>query len=653
MKCQYCGEELSGGRFCTNCGKPVPETPAGFQTEQQIPEPTMRQIPTPVQQVPEPTEWILAPTQQTPPQPVPPTQPTGQGAPGKKTLKPGVIIAIVLGLLLVVVLAIVLTRGTSGSAVDPEEQTRQLTQYAKSKAWIEDCDSQQKKDWEYRYNSERVQYYLYDYNNDGQLELIVTLYNSGGDDAQCLVYGFADGQVQPLASHTYKAGDSGLDIVGMRLAGRDNYFGFAVYFTVDGGGEYPYLGVLQLEDNTLTEIDAVAGADECAAYMSSNGWELLDGTAITELDGNLISDLTAEELASLTELYDPDKPEQEMNFMLLGETVYSVEVSGLYRFAGQQKQTVCTAPEGAAFEFAAGYAPYDGCIYLLATVDQSDETQETVVMRADTRTGALETLFPVERGENILKADGQYIYVQTRSASKALMGQVVAYDYSGSAVKAFATPWRWSADGVTVSGEDVEGNRSIITADGQYLLENVAAQSVQIVDGGVYYLLSTGDSTKLYYSGLDADAYEVGTIPLGTNAYLTQRDGQLMVVVPENETTVANYSVPGLEYIDSTRGNQVPSYSLPDPDWEPLSWTITDTATGVEYVVTHMAPHGNCGPLYRLKEDGQVELVVQEPDQQIYYLLAYDNVIYYAFVDYSETQFYMQAPMVSGCMPVE
>ena len=55
MKCQYCGEELSGGRFCTNCGKPVPETPAGFQTEQQIPEPTMRQIPTPVQQVPEPT----------------------------------------------------------------------------------------------------------------------------------------------------------------------------------------------------------------------------------------------------------------------------------------------------------------------------------------------------------------------------------------------------------------------------------------------------------------------------------------------------------------------------------------------------------------------------------------------------------------------
>ena len=221
MKCQYCGEELSGGRFCTNCGKPVPETPAGFQTEQQIPEPTMRQIPTPVQQVPEPTEWILAPTQQTPPQPVPPTQPTGQGAPGKKTLKPGVIIAIVLGILLVVVLAIVLTRGTSGSAVDPEEQTRQLTQYAKSKAWIEDCDSQQKKDWEYRYNSERVQYYLYDYNNDGQLELIVTLYNSGGDDAQCLVYGFADGQVQPLASHTYKAGDSGLDIVGMRLAGRD------------------------------------------------------------------------------------------------------------------------------------------------------------------------------------------------------------------------------------------------------------------------------------------------------------------------------------------------------------------------------------------------------------------------------------------------
>ena len=145
----------------------------------------------------------------------------------------------------------------------------------------------------------------------------------------------------------------------------------------------------------------------------------------------------------------------------------------------------------------------------------------------------------------------------------------------------------------------------------------------------------------------------MGTIPLGTNAYLTQRDGQLMVVVPENETTVANYSVPGLEYIDSTRGNQVPSYSLPDPDWEPLSWTITDTATGVEYVVTHMAPHGNCGPLYRLKEDGQVELVVQEPDQQIYYLLAYDNVIYYAFVDYSETQFYMQAPMVSGCMPVE
>lgn len=649
MKCQYCGAELPNGHFCTNCGKPVPTKPAAFPTEQQVSTP---QQPIQPQQPAQSQQQV--PTQ---PQPVM-TQPQ-QVMPRKKKLKPGAIVAIVLGALLVAALAVFLVLRALGGSGDSEpagrtgdsdDQIQQLTRYAKSKAWLADCGIGTGH-LESLCDNGQIRYYLYDFDGDGARELAVTVYDDS--DAYCLLYAIANKQVTLLDCEYYYT-DDGMSVTGVELAAREDYKGLALQFALHtADGDYPSFSVLQLDSDGLQETDSVAGTDECAALVDEAGWQFLSGTAITALDGNRISDLTAEELAALTELYDPDKPEQEMNFMLLDGTVYSVEQRGLYYFVGQQKQTICTAPEGTIFKFAAGYAPYDGSIYLLGLVDQADETQETVVLCADIRTSTLETLFTVPDGMNILKVDSQYIYVQTMEAGRANMGQVVAYDRSGSAAKTFITPREWSADSATVTGKDIENSSSVVTADGQYLMENVAAQSVQTVDGGVYYLLSSGGSTKLYYNGLDADSYEVGTIPLGTDAYLTRRNGQVMVVVPGNEyrTTVASYSVPGLEYVDSTRGNQVPSYSLPDPDWEPLSGIITDTATGVDYVVTHMAPHGNCGPLYRLKEDGQVELV-RDPDDEIYYWLAYDNVIYYDIKDYSETQFYMQAPMVSGCMPV-
>lgn len=646
MKCQYCGAELPNGHFCANCGKPVPTKPASFQTEQRIPTPQRQPI--------QPPQQPIQP--QVPPQLQPQPQ---QVMTQKKKRNPGVIVAIVLGALLAAALAVFLVLrvlGGSGDAEparrtgDSDDQIQQLTRYAKSKVWLADC-GMRTGDLESLCNNEQIRYYLYDFNRDGARELAVTVYDDS--DAYCLLYAIANKQITLLDCEYYYTDDD-MSVNGVELAARENYEGLALQFALHtADDDYPCFSVLQLDSDGLQETDNVAGTDECAALVDEAGWQFLSGTAITALDGNRISDLTAEELAALTELYDPDKPEQEMNFMLLDGTVYSVEQSGLYRFVNQQKQTICTAPEGTIFKFAAGYAPYDGSIYLLGLVDQADETQETVVLCADIRTGALETLFAVPTGADILKADSQYVYVQTVEAGKANMGLVVAYDRSGSAAKIFVTPRTWSTDGATVTGKDIENSSSVVTADGQYLLENVAAQSVQTVDGGVYYLLSSGGSTKLYYNGLDADSYEVGTIPLGTDAYLTRRNGQVMVVVPGNEyrTTVASYSVPGLEYVDSTRGNQVPSYSLPDPDWEPLSGIITDTATGVDYVVTHMAPHGNCGPLYRLKEDGQVELV-RDPDDEIYYWLAYDNVIYYDIKDYSETPFYVQAPMVSGCMPL-
>ena len=499
MKCQYCGEELSGGRFCTNCGAPVPENPAAFQTEQQTLEP-----------------------QQTPAQ----VQPETAATPQKKKTKPGVIIAIVLGILLVVVLAIVLTRGTSGSAVDPEEQTRQLTQYAVGKAWLEDC-GMEKSTLGDGYTTAHVQYYIHDFDNDGGLELVVTAFD-WGRNAQCLLYDFVDGQVQLLASFGYEVTGADTRIRAMQLAAQKGFSGFAAYFTLVEEDEYPYLGVLQLEDNTLTEIDAVVETDECAAYMSSNGWELLSGTPIIIFDEALMNSVTPEMLTALTRLYDPQNtPDDNSMLKVVDGTVYAVEQSGLYRFADGEKQLLCKAPEDIKFSLVGGFLYHNGSFYMLGIKNLADETQEYQVFRADVSAGTAELLFTLPDRATLIKVDEQYIYAEYAINDDNAFDEVTVYDHQGTEIETLAVPQTWATDGKLVLGLDHERNCSVITADGQYLMENLPVEDAKLVDGSVYYL--TGDDTSMTLYRLTANGKDtVGTVPC-TGADFRQRGGKWLV----------------------------------------------------------------------------------------------------------------------------
>lgn len=617
MKCQYCGEELSGGRFCTNCGAPVPENPAAFQTEQQTLEP-----------------------QQTPAQ----VQPETAATPQKKKTKPGVIIAIVLGILLVVVLAIVLTRGTSGSAVDPEEQTRQLTQYAVGKAWLEDC-GMEKSTLGDGYTTAHVQYYIHDFDNDGGLELVVTAFD-WGRNAQCLLYDFVDGQVQLLASFGYEVTGADTRIRAMQLAAQKGFSGFAAYFTLVEEDEYPYLGVLQLEDNTLTEIDAVVETDECAAYMSSNGWELLSGTPIIIFDEALMNSVTPEMLTALTRLYDPQNtPDDNSMLKVVDGTVYAVEQSGLYRFADGEKQLLCKAPEDIKFSLVGGFLYHNGSFYMLGIKNLADETQEYQVFRADVSAGTAELLFTLPDRATLIKVDEQYIYAEYAINDDNAFDEVTVYDHQGTEIETLAVPQTWATDGKLVLGLDHERNCSVITADGQYLMENLPVEDAKLVDGSVYYL--TGDDTSMTLYRLTANGKDtVGTVPC-TGADFRQRGGKWLVGA-YNDDQRTYYDLDQLQkvYSDQEVMSQLTGASS-------ISYIdfAQDAVTGEVYLLTAYAPHGNSGPIYRMEGDW-FELL-RNREEEIFYWMVYDDTVYFGRKDYSNGESYMQAPMIADCLSVE
>ena len=649
MKCQYCGEELSGGRFCISCGAPAPEAPAAFQTEQQIPEPTMRQAPTPVQQVPEPTEWIPAPAQQTPSQPVPPTQQTGPGAPGKKPLKLGVIAAIVLGVLLVVVLAIVLLtrRPQAAETGDPVEQTRQLIQYAESKAWLEDCAIEES-ELAGGDDVDHVLYYIRDFDNDGWLEMLVTAFDSQGKTAQYLLYAFLDGQLKLWTDHSYTAENSDMRIIDMALAEQEGFSGFAVYYTVMEEYEFPYLGVLQLADNVLTEIDYAVGADECAAYMSDNGWEFLSGTLIAIADDTPAGvTITTEELAALTELYDPQNaPDDSGMFKLVDGTVYAVEQSGLYRFMYGQKQTVGTAPEGIIFSPGAVFLYNNDRFYVLGLTNLADGSQERQIYRVNVNAGTTELLFTLPGKGTLLKADSQRIYVQTSTGDGDTLGEITVYDHRGKVVKTLPTPQTWATDGTIVMGIN-QGRTCVVTAEGQYLLENIPVQDAKLVDGSVYYLTGDGTSVTLYRLDSSGNVAAVGTLSPCAGANFRQRADSWLVEVSEDDGNTY-YDLDKLEKIYSAQ--EVISL-LPEASSVSYIDFTQDAVTGEVYLLTAYAPHGNSGPIYRLEGDS-AELL-RNREEEIFYWMVYDDTVYFVRKDYSNGESYMQAPMIADCLSVE
>jgi len=555
-----------------------------------------------------------------------------------------VIIAIVLGILLVVVLAIVLTRGTSGSAVDPEEQTRQLTQYAVGKAWLEDC-GMEKSTLGDGYTTAHVQYYIHDFDNDGGLELVVTAFD-WGRNAQCLLYDFVDGQVQLLASFGYEVTGADTRIRAMQLAAQKGFSGFAAYFTLVEEDEYPYLGVLQLEDNTLTEIDAVVETDECAAYMSSNGWELLSGTPIIIFDEALMNSVTPEMLTALTRLYDPQNtPDDNSMLKVVDGTVYAVEQSGLYRFADGEKQLLCKAPEDIKFSLVGGFLYHNGSFYMLGIKNLADETQEYQVFRADVSAGTAELLFTLPDRATLIKVDEQYIYAEYAINDDNAFDEVTVYDHQGTEIETLAVPQTWATDGKLVLGLDHERNCSVITADGQYLMENLPVEDAKLVDGSVYYL--TGDDTSMTLYRLTANGKDtVGTVPC-TGADFRQRGGKWLVGA-YNDDQRTYYDLDQLQkvYSDQEVMSQLTGASS-------ISYIdfAQDAVTGEVYLLTAYAPHGNSGPIYRMEGDW-LELL-RNREEEIFYWMVYDDTVYFGRKDYSNGESYMQAPMIADCLSVE
>lgn len=495
------------------------------------------------------------------------------------------------------------------------------------------------------YTTAHVQYYIHDFDNDGGLELVVTAFD-WGRNAQCLLYDFVDGQVQLLASFGYEVTGADTRIRAMQLAAQKGFSGFAAYFTLVEEDEYPYLGVLQLEDNTLTEIDAVVETDECAAYMSSNGWELLSGTPIIIFDEALMNSVTPEMLTALTRLYDPQNtPDDNSMLKVVDGTVYAVEQSGLYRFADGEKQLLCKAPEDIKFSLVGGFLYHNGSFYMLGIKNLADETQEYQVFRADVSAGTAELLFTLPDRATLIKVDEQYIYAEYAINDDNAFDEVTVYDHQGTEIETLAVPQTWATDGKLVLGLDHERNCSVITADGQYLMENLPVEDAKLVDGSVYYL--TGDDTSMTLYRLTANGKDtVGTVPC-TGADFRQRGGKWLVGA-YNDDQRTYYDLDQLQkvYSDQEVMSQLTGASS-------ISYIdfAQDAVTGEVYLLTAYAPHGNSGPIYRMEGDW-LELL-RNREEEIFYWMVYDDTVYFGRKDYSNGESYMQAPMIADCLSVE
>lgn len=568
----------------------------------------------------------------------------------KKRLVP----VIAVGVLLVVslVAALVLkaldTTEASKNAGNPDVQIQQLTQYAESKVWLTDC-SMEKTELAGGYSGDHILYYICDIDNDGWLELIIGAFEAWGKTAQCLVYAFIDGQVQLWTTYSYTTEGGNMSISEMKLAAQENYSGFAVYFTIREEDEkYPYMSVLHLEDNNLTEVSTAAGTNEYVACMDREGWQYLSGTPITPFDEMLIKDVAPEELAELTELYEPKNlPGEGGMLKLVDGTVYAVEQTGLYRFVDGQKLTVCTSPAGVYFSLTAGLLYSNASAYVLGTKALADGTQEYQVFRVDLTAGTSEMLFALPGKGTLLKVDDRYIYVQTSDGDEETFGVITVYDHQGKVVKTLVTPQTWDTDGTLVLGLDYEKNCSVVTTDGQYLLWNTTVQDARLIDGSVYYLIGDNMSVTLYRLDTRGNTTTVGILSPCTRASFQQEAGAWVVDAFNGEQETYY----GLQ-LQKVYCVQEVMTQLPDTNSIAYIDFAQDAVTGQLYLLTTYAPHGNSGPLYRLEDDGQFELL-RAKEEEIFYWLFYNNMVYYGTKDYSEAQSYVGAPMVANCMSVE
>lgn len=605
MKCQHCDEEFSSNdHFCTNDGAAIP-----------------------------PSAEVDA------------TPPTAQPTKAPKRKKPLIIIAIVLGVILgLFILAIVLLAIIVNMA--NKKDVELLTQYAESKEWLNDC-AIDKTSLDNSTGDDRVQYYIYDFSNDGVLDLAITTVD-WGKNAQCLVYYLSGDQVNLWSTFSYYDDDPGESIASVNLAARDDYSGLAMHFTLQAEEERTYIGFLKLSaDKGLEEEDSISGTWECEARLKAENWQLLSGTPITVFDATMTKNVALEDLAALTALYAPEDMISGGTFKSIGEKVYGLETTGLYQFSDGQKSTLCSAPANTYYSMYGGLIYCDNSFYILGQMTQA---QDKAVIRIDAETGTETVLIELANAEKILKVDGQYIYVQTSHADKEQFGSIVAYDYQGNAVTTFTAPWEWETNGTMAMAADWKGNVSVVTSEGKYVLDNVPTQDATLTEYGAYYLVTENEETKLFFVDKKGHSQKVGAIPACFDACFEQRTGTLYVVVRDESGNETLYQTSDMQCVYS--GPPLKNY-VPDSEMYSMVSAEYDAATGEVYLVTGYAPHGNCGPIYRLKQGGHLERIRDATEDELYFGMIYDNVLYYYYKDYSAGLDYFSTPLVTACRPID
>lgn len=521
-----------------------------------------------------------------------------------------------------------------------------LTQYAESKEWLADCTIQ-KAALESTY-TDRVHYYLYDFADDARPELVITAAD-GEKNVDCMVYGVSGNRVELWGILTYYTDDPEVQIENAEVTIRNNYSGLALRLTLHDKGEDAFVAFLQLsERNGIEEQETIRGLDECEERLQNDGWQLLTGTPITLPDTALVKNFDPEELAALAVLYTPDGPVYSYydHFVAADETVYSLETTGLYRFSDGEKSILSSAPTDTHYSPSSGLIYNKKNIYFISLLP----TEKDAIMCVDTETGAETVLFELPNAEELLKVDERYVYVQISYADEKQLGEIRVYDHQGNMAKTLKVPCKWDTCGTMVLVEDWKGNISAATKDGEYLLNNVPVENAVLTEKGVYYLTTENEETTLFFADRSGQIQMIGCAPAGSGAYFERLAGTMCVNIKYGEEgEEAFFLLPDMQCVYS---GQLLQDALPDSGMYSFASVDLDVVTGKTYIVPTYAPHGNCGSIYRLSSDGELEKVRDATEDEMYYEMVYDNVLYYYYKDYSETFFYFSSPNVTACKPL-
>lgn len=545
-------------------------------------------------------------------------------------------------LLLAFLLVLILWNHPSKKSIN-EDAAAILTQYAEGREWLADCtieESAMKSS-----SADRAHYMLYDFDDDEQPELVITAVD-GEKNADCLVYGLSGDQIELWGIASYYTDDPAEQIIAAEVATRDDYSGLALRLTLQVEEEDDaFVAFLRLSaKGGVEDEEAIRGVATCENRLQDDGWQMLSGTPINLLVATLMESAAPEDLVALAVLYTPDEPVYSYDnyFVAVEQTVYGLETTGLYRFSSGEKSTLSSAPADTYYSLSGGMIYNDQKIYFISL----QSAQNKAIMCVDAATGYEKVLFELPTAEKILKADEQYVYVQTSSADKEQFGVIEVYDHQGNVAGTLKAPHEWDTCGTMVLAKDWKGNISVVTNEGEYLLYNTPVEDAVLTETGVYYLTTENEEATICFVDAGGNVQTVGSAPANGGARLKQLAETWLLVTYNGDETEAYYDLADMQCVYS--GKPLMSY-LPDSDMYSLLSVERDAVTGKVYLVPAYAPYGNCGSIY----NSEFEMVRDGADGEMYCSMIYNNAIYYYYTDYDAGLDYFSSPRVTACKPID